>query len=134
MDNDMVESKADWEYISQTEAKKEHVVVVDAGVDRVEVNGETGVVGLGGNWGIGVHLVRHRMGLHWVRCDDGFLWMAIVEIGEAGAYLGEVGELGKNIDSLDGDQDYGCHRHDVEAASVGNRKVLHLLADMHGCS
>lgn len=96
--------------------------------------GETGGVGLGGNWGIEVYLVRYRMDLHCPRCDVGFLWMAIVGIGEAGVSLGEVEELGKNTDSLDGDWEYGCHRHDEEAASVGNRKVLRLLADIHGCS
>lgn len=137
MDNGMTESKADWDYISQTEAKKEYVVVaVVADVAQVEdrpVSGETDVVGLGGNLGIGVHLVRDKLGLQCLRCDDDFLWMAIVGIGETGASLYEVEELSKDIDSLDGDQDYGWHRHDAEVR-VGNMKVLHLPADMHGYS
>ena len=38
MDNDMTERRVDCDYISQTEAKREYVVVVavDAGVDQVE--------------------------------------------------------------------------------------------------
>ena len=133
MDNDR-ESKADWDYTLQTEAEKQYVVVVVADVEDRPVSGETDVVELGDNWGIGVRLVRDKMGLQCPRCDDDFLWMAIVGIGETGASLCEE-ELRKDIDSLDGDWGYGWRRHDVEAAKVGNRKkVLHLLADMHGCS
>ena len=112
MDNDMMERKVDCDCISQTEAKKEYVVVVAAaaaaavGEDRVAdlgVAGETDVVGLGGNCGIGVRLVRYMMGLHY---GDGFLWMVIVEIVEVGVNLCEgVEERGKNMDSLDVDQD-----------------------------
>ena len=62
MDNDMMEEKVDYGYISQTEAKKKYAVAV--GVDQVEdwrEAGETGVAGLGGNCGIGVRLVRYKM-------------------------------------------------------------------------
>ena len=42
------------------------------------MSGETDVIiGLGDNWGIGVHLVRDKMGLQCFRCDDDFLWMAL---------------------------------------------------------
>jgi hypothetical protein len=62
---------------------------------------ETGVVvGLDGNCGIGVRLVRYRMGLHRLHYGDGSLWMVVV-VG-----IVEVGvNLGKNMDSLDVDQD-----------------------------
>ena len=33
-------------------------------------------------------------------------------------------ELRKDIDSLDGDWDYGWRRHDVEAAKVDNTKCM----------
>lgn len=97
--------------------------------------GGTGVVGVdesGGNCGSDVHLVC-MMGLHHRRrYDDDFLWMTMAGIGGAGVSLGEeMEELGKKIDSLDGD--YDCHRHDVEEGSVGNRKVLRLFVDKHGC-
>jgi hypothetical protein len=129
MDNDMMEKKVDSDYISQTEAKKEYAVAV--GVDQVEdwrATGETGVVGLGGNCGIGVRLARYRMGLRRLHYGDGFLWMVVVEIVGIGE---EVEERGKSIDSLDVDRDWDCHRHDVEEASVGKRKALGLLADKH---
>ena len=68
----------------QTEAENEYVVVavVVAYVDQIEdrpVSGETDVIGLGDNWGIGVHLVRDKMGLpgQCFRCDHDFLWMAL---------------------------------------------------------
>ena len=80
MDNGMMERKVDCDCISQTEAKKEYVVVAAVaavvGEDQVAdsgVAGETGVVGLGGNCGIGVRLVRYRMGLHRLHYGDGFL-------------------------------------------------------------
>ena len=62
MDNDMMERKVDCDYISQTRVEKEYVAVaVVVGVARVGVTGETGVVvGLGGNCGIGVCLVRYK--------------------------------------------------------------------------
>jgi hypothetical protein len=95
------------------------------------VTGETGVAGLGGNCGIELRLVRYRMGHHCLHYGDGFLWMV-----EAGVNLGEeVEERGKNIDSLDVDRDYDCHRRDVEEVTDGKRKALPLLADKHyGCS
>lgn len=98
--------------------------------------GETGVVGLGGNCGIGVHLVWYSLGLHRLHFDDGFLWMVTAEIVGVGENLGEEEEeRGKSIDSLDVDRDYDCHRHDVEEASVGKKKVPPLLADKYyGCS
>ena len=69
------------------------------------MTGETGVVELGGNFGIGVRLVRNRMGLHRMSYGDGFLWMAFVEIVEVGVNLGEeVEERGKSIDNLDVDR------------------------------
>jgi hypothetical protein len=69
------------------------------------VTGETGVVGLGGNCGIGVRLVRYKLGLHRLHYGGGFLSMVIVEIVEVGVNSGEVEERGKNIDSLDVDRD-----------------------------
>lgn len=95
-----------------------------------------GDAGLGGNCDSGVCLVRRRMCLHRPRYGDDLVWMTIAGIGETDANLGEeVEEPGKNNDSLDVDQDYGCHRHDVEEATVGNRKkVQRLLADKNGCS
>ena len=98
-----MEEKVDCGYISQTEAKKEYAVAV--GVDQVEdwrEAGETGVAELGGNCGIGVRLVRYRMGLHRQHYGDGSLWMVVVEIVGVGE---EVEERGKSIDSLDVDRD-----------------------------
>jgi hypothetical protein len=69
------------------------------------VTGETDVVGLGGNCGIGVRLVRYTLGLHRLHYGDGFLWMVIVEIVEVGVNSGGVEERGKNTDSLDVDRD-----------------------------
>lgn len=101
------------------------------------MTGETGVVGLGDNCGIGVRLVRYRMDHHCLHYGDGFLWMVIVGIVEVGVSLDEEEEgRGKNIDSLDVDRDYGCHRHEGEEASAGKRKkVLPQFADKrYGCS
>lgn len=61
--------------------------------------GETDVVGLGGNCGIGV---RYTMGLHRLHYGDGSLWMVVVEIVGVGE---EVEERGKSIDNLDVDRD-----------------------------
>ena len=70
------------------------------------MTGETGVVELGGNCGIGVRLVRYRMDLRRLHYGDGFLWMVIAEIVEVGENSGEeVEERGKNIDSLVVDRD-----------------------------
>ena len=102
--------RVDCDYISQTEANKEYVVAVAVAVggDQVEdrrVTGETGVVELGGNFGIGVRHVKNRMGLHRLSYGDGFLWMVFVEIVEVGVNLGEeVEERGKSIDNLDVDR------------------------------
>ena len=69
------------------------------------MTGETGVVELGGKFGIGVGHVRNRMGLHRLSYGDGFLWMVFVEIVEVGVNLGEeVEERGKSIDNLDVDR------------------------------
>ena len=91
---------------------------------------ETGVVELDGNFGIGVRLVKYRMGLHRLGYGDGFLWMVFVEIVEVGVNLGEeVEERGKSIDNLDVDRGIDM------MSSVGKRKVPSLLADKHhGCS
>jgi hypothetical protein len=71
------------------------------------VAGEIGVVGLGGNYGIGVRLVRYMKGHHRLHYGDDFLWMVLVEIvGGVVESLGEeVEERDKRIDSLDVDRD-----------------------------
>ena len=59
MDNDMMERKVGCDYISQTRVEKKYVAAV--GVAQVGVTEETDVVvGLGGNCGIGVCLVRYK--------------------------------------------------------------------------
>ena len=71
---------------------------------------------------------------HHQRYGDDLLWMAIAGIGAAGVNLcEEAEELSRDNDSLDVDRDYDCHRRDVEEARAGNRKVLHLFVDKHGC-
>ena len=53
-----------------------------------------------------MRLVRYKLGLHRLHYCDGFLWKVIVEIAEVGVHSDEEVEArGKNIDSLDVDQD-----------------------------
>ena len=61
---------------------------------------------LGGNCGIGEHLVWYTIYLHQLHYGGGFLWMVVVEIVGVGENLGEeVEEQGKSIGSLDEDRD-----------------------------